>query len=453
MGMAETIRMLATHSLFRGLGAQALIAIANQVTHHNYQRGEMIVWQGEPSMSVYLIMRGIAAVTRIVTADGKKINLAYLMPGQSFGEIGVLADQPRSASIAALTDVDVLSLQRRDFQNLLYQHPSVAIALAQALGQHLIEADRRHAQEGTQSRLILLFDLGVGAGATGFSHVLASTLTQPTVLTAYPHPQGLAQALKVEGTGQVAQHAAGYAVLHTPEPCTFPSVVRTTLLLDQLLSTYRNSIVALSNTIDADTMILLERANQLVLLVPLTGEGLRQLRQLRAQLARYTTTARVGLHVIGVSNDMIAQDQQLYDGVDDVLPLSALTVTDQLPAGHVAHVLNKLIDRFDRTHQIAVYIPTTIAVDQLCDTTPYVERALALLGARFGGATSTAAQGVWQSQEAGLVRESVYLVQTYATEAALNRYLDEIVGFVRMIKQELKQEAMAIEVDQKLMLI
>jgi hypothetical protein len=119
----------------------------------------------------------------------------------------------------------------------------------------------------------------------------------------------------------------------------------------------------------------------------------------------------------------------------------------------IERVVRTLIDRVNHTHQLAVYVPTTVAVDRAADTTPYIERTLAFLGARFGGATSTPAQGVWQSEAVGLVREAVHVVQTYATGEDLHRYLPEVLAYVKMIKTELQQEAMALEVDHQLMLL
>ena len=128
---------------------------------------------------------------------------------------------------------------------------------------------------------------------------------------------------------------------------------------------------------------------------------------------------------------------------------------DTLPAlpDAVAQVVNSLIDRIERTHQLVIYISTTLAVNQTADTSPYVERTLAFLGPRFGGATSKQAHGVWHSEMVDLVSEDVYLVQTYATGADLMQYLDEVVAYVRGINHELQQEAMALEVDQKLILV
>ena len=62
-------------------------------------------------------------------------------------------------------------------------------------------------------------------------------------------------------------------------------------------------------------------------------------------------------------------------------------------------------------------------------------------------------KGIWNSNDIGLVGEKLFKVHTYTTSVDLKKFLDEVVDFVREIKEELKQEAMAMEINQKLTLI
>ncbi|HYP21928.1 MAG TPA: hypothetical protein VEY08_17800, partial [Chloroflexia bacterium] len=119
----------------------------------------------------------------------------------------------------------------------------------------------------------------------------------------------------------------------------------------------------------------------------------------------------------------------------------------------LSSVAATLADRVKRTNQVRMYIPTTMDVDRQIDTSLYVQRALDLLGDLFGGATSDDAKGVWKSDTEGLVGETVYIVTSYVTQTDLDRHLARIVDFVEGLKHELKQEAMALEVNEKLMLI
>jgi hypothetical protein len=75
------------------------------------------------------------------------------------------------------------------------------------------------------------------------------------------------------------------------------------------------------------------------------------------------------------------------------------------------------------------------------------------MGRIFGGATHEKVQGVWNSQETGLVGETIHLVRSYCSQPALDKHMGEVVDYVETLKQELQQEAMALEVNQKLMLI
>lgn len=115
--------------------------------------------------------------------------------------------------------------------------------------------------------------------------------------------------------------------------------------------------------------------------------------------------------------------------------------------------LRGLAGRLDRNHLVAIYVPTTMDVDVPADTSAYVERTLALLGEHFGGAFSTMAHGVWRGGQAMLVGEAVYRVQSYATEEMLHHFLPELLAYVRALKAELRQEAVALEIDGHLLLV
>jgi CRP-like cAMP-binding protein len=462
MLLAETCALLSNSSLFSELTAETLSEVAGKASVQQYRAGDMIVWQGQPSGFVYVIARGIASVTRLGPTK-QASTLAYLMPGQSFGEVGILENQPRSASIAALTDMQALAFEREDFLRILHRYPAVTIGLARILGAYLVDANRRHLHGATESRLILLFDLGTDLASEGLGHLLAATLgrnlAQPTAYTAYPNSSRLAAALGDDTIQGAYQHPAGYDIVLAHDQGVLPAAVYTTLLIDQLLGQYRNAIISLPDSLDARSMVLLEHAAHVVLVAPPTETGLRRLRQLRADLTRYTASGRTGISVIAVRGQAEPQDRRVFGEADYELPaLDPFVAPLAADAGvivpaAVAHVIETLIDRIDRSHQLAIYIPTTLAVDQMFDTTAYVERTLAFLGQRFGGATSKQASGVWRSEMAGLISETVYLIQTYATEADLMRHLDAVVAYIKELKHELGQEAMALEVDQKLILI
>jgi hypothetical protein len=136
------------------------------------------------------------------------------------------------------------------------------------------------------------------------------------------------------------------------------------------------------------------------------------------------------------------------------LPSPAEQRLDNLP-GPLAQAAQGLADRLGRTHQIGIYVPTTLGVNQSADTLACLalRETLAFMGQLFGGATSNQAQGIWGSEAAELVSETIYIVKSYVTQCDLDRHLPAVIEYVESLKHELKQEAMALEVNQKLMLI
>lgn len=104
------------------------------------------------------------------------------------------------------------------------------------------------------------------------------------------------------------------------------------------------------------------------------------------------------------------------------------------------------------SHQIAVIIPSTVDVDVAADTSAWVDEALALLSRLFGGATAMEGLGGWLSATAGLVKERVTRVYAFA-EKLDNEKIAEVYQFVARMRHELKQEAVAVEVDGEMFLV
>lgn len=116
-------------------------------------------------------------------------------------------------------------------------------------------------------------------------------------------------------------------------------------------------------------------------------------------------------------------------------------------------VQKQLKGLFSLDHNIKIYIPSTKDVSQKIDNKKYVDSALKLFGASFGGATSYDAIGAWLSQEQGLVTEGVKIVESYATREAIEEHLGEVIAYAQQLKTELTQEAISLEYDNKLYFI
>jgi CRP-like cAMP-binding protein len=459
-------------SLFKHLADDALLQIAQKAKMRQYFPGDTVVWQGHPSDSLFLIVNGILVVQSRVSKNEWK-TLAHLMPGQTFGEVGILENRPRSASVSAVTEVDLLVLRRDDFIALMHQYPTIAIELAKILSRYLTESNKKLAQGEAKGRMILLFDMFGGLGTTSIgvmlAHVLAQRTGARTIYTEHPFPQKLLVDLQIEKKTRLLKHKAGYDILLAYDDTGLPDAVHASLMLEKIAGEYDNILVTLNEPLDEDEdgrldqdmELMLDNVRQIIFMVPPDQPQVwAQVEETRQMLRRHLRREKA--HIYTLVNHAQPEHQHLPP---DLRADFFVPYLPDFPALHLAHqdgvkipealmdIFATTVDRLERSQSVGLFIPTTVAVDQQADTRPYVERALNFLAERFGGATCKEAQGVWNSEVAGLVGETVYLVYTHTTKQDIDKYLDEVIEFTRALKSELKQEAMALEVNQKMTLV
>jgi CRP-like cAMP-binding protein len=122
--------------LFAPCSTRDLRKVRQSLDEITAEAGEVLVEEGTTGHEFFLIVSGTAAVRR----KGRKI--ATLGPGQYFGELALLDRQPRSATVVAETDMDLLVLEQRHFLGLLDTLPSLSRKLLGAMAARLREADK-----------------------------------------------------------------------------------------------------------------------------------------------------------------------------------------------------------------------------------------------------------------------------------------------------------------------
>lgn len=121
--------------LFAPLSAPMVERLARSVEPMRVPAGVMVVAQGEVGDRYYLVVDGVADVI----IDGAHIR--QLSPGQSFGEIALLRDIPRTAAVAALTDLQLLTVPRDAFLEAITGHPRSRRTADATVEQHLGKSD------------------------------------------------------------------------------------------------------------------------------------------------------------------------------------------------------------------------------------------------------------------------------------------------------------------------
>ncbi len=453
--------------LFQHLSDRELDEVTALLHSRHYKRNEVIVWQGNIGDEIAFVKSGIVGISRLTPGDTQQDAsiLAYLKQGDLFSEHNLLDSHqyPASATVTALSEVEVLEIKRRDLLDLLIRYDKSALELARMLSQRLIAINTRLSSTGADTKLSFIYGIG-DCGTTSLGSTLAMILAQTTrrkaAYTEHPNPSSLPKVFDFEPDGEIYNHPGGFDVVMIEGAAGLPSTVRTTLVMDQLLNDYSNIVIGLQGQVDETVTYMLEKANQVVIVTSPDEKSWQKTNQLISQLRTAIHPERTGILIVVNRKAPDITATALPGNIDYDIPylptmpsLSTITL-DNLPAAF-KDAATMLTDRLGRTTQLGVYIPSTIDVDQDVDTSGYIQETMAFLGELFGGAAATTneAHGVWNSEEVGLVSETIHIVRTYVTQAELDRYLGDVLEYVERLKEDLRQEAMALEVNQKLMLI
>jgi CRP-like cAMP-binding protein len=140
--MAELDVALARVPLFQSLEPETIRGIAAAGKLRSYPAGTAIVREDQPGIALYIIVSGKVRVER---GSASPQALGELGPGDFFGELAIIEDHARTATVTAVTDTECLLLTSWEFRSLLKVHPSIAIPVMEALIARLHRAEHRPA--------------------------------------------------------------------------------------------------------------------------------------------------------------------------------------------------------------------------------------------------------------------------------------------------------------------
>ncbi len=132
MGTTEKMIYLKRVPLFAELQTRELAAIASIAVHNTYSSGTTIILEGEPGESLFLILRGKVSVIKGLGTP-QELSLAELGPEEFFGEMSLFDREPRSASVLAMEETEVLELDKFQFEEIMRQFPKIAIQACRVL--------------------------------------------------------------------------------------------------------------------------------------------------------------------------------------------------------------------------------------------------------------------------------------------------------------------------------
>lgn len=130
--MSDIVELLRKVPLFSGLDREDLTALASIVIQRDYGKRDVLFHQGDPGEEFMILTEGSVKV-ELMNSEGKELTLTILTPFQFLGELALLDDVPRSATVVALEPSVLLSINKRDFARLLESFPRMSIPMLRQL--------------------------------------------------------------------------------------------------------------------------------------------------------------------------------------------------------------------------------------------------------------------------------------------------------------------------------
>ena len=143
-GRADKLAILRRHSLFGQLSPAVTEHLGSYMKRRNLPRGTVIFAKGEPGTGLMGVIAGAVKISA-PSADGREIVLSIMREGDIFGETALLDDHPRATDATAVTDCELMTIERRDFIPFLCRHPDLTIQIMEILCSRL-----RHTTEQVQ---------------------------------------------------------------------------------------------------------------------------------------------------------------------------------------------------------------------------------------------------------------------------------------------------------------
>jgi CRP-like cAMP-binding protein len=132
----DTEQLLARVGLFGSLNKRHLAQLARLATRQQYAPDQVIVRQGDTGLGLYVIASGRAEVRDERPGQDARV-LNTLGPGEFFGEMALLDDYPRSATVIACEPTECITLTKWHFLAELESHPEMALVLLPVLSRRV----------------------------------------------------------------------------------------------------------------------------------------------------------------------------------------------------------------------------------------------------------------------------------------------------------------------------
>jgi diguanylate cyclase (GGDEF)-like protein len=126
--------VLINSPLFSGMSALEFNAIAAFLERLRVRKGDTVFREGDVGKDMFILLSGKLSAY-VSQSDGTQRWMFEIKPGDFFGEMSVIASEPRSATLTAREDTDIMVLEGIDFYRIIFEHPMIGIKMLSAISQ------------------------------------------------------------------------------------------------------------------------------------------------------------------------------------------------------------------------------------------------------------------------------------------------------------------------------
>lgn len=134
---------LARVDLFSSLDKKELETLSKSCQERKYSAGTPLIKQGDTGVGLYVIINGHVKTTLAKNPDRAEVDLGTSGPGSVLGEMALLDDLPRSATVTAVDDVTALLLPVWEFRTTIRSHPEIGLKLLSVLSRRLRKVESK----------------------------------------------------------------------------------------------------------------------------------------------------------------------------------------------------------------------------------------------------------------------------------------------------------------------
>nr|MBN1229032.1 SpoIIE family protein phosphatase [Anaerolineae bacterium] len=128
---------------FKGLDKQAVDMLRRVAVKSTYPANTVLCHEGDPADRFYVITDGRVIITKALEGTDEDFVLGFLTDGEYFGEMGIITEEPRGATVTTIVDTEVLEISKKDFDSVFSSSPAMARSILNTLIRIIRETDTR----------------------------------------------------------------------------------------------------------------------------------------------------------------------------------------------------------------------------------------------------------------------------------------------------------------------